>query len=58
MTLVGREPELERLTDLLHRAESVKGSEGGALSRGARGQSSRVGAFAVITGEAGIGKTA
>lgn len=39
MTMVGREPELIRLADLLDRAESGTGG------------------FAVITGEAGIGKT-
>ena len=39
MTMVGREPELIRLVDLLDRAESGAGG------------------FAVITGEAGIGKT-
>jgi predicted ATPase len=39
MTMVGRQPELIRLADLLDRAES------------------RTGGFALITGEAGHGKT-
>jgi DNA-binding CsgD family transcriptional regulator len=57
MTMVGRERELARLADLLDRAESIRMPGGGVPSGDTRGQSTHVGGFAVITGEAGIGKT-
>jgi predicted ATPase len=57
MTMVGREPELARLAELLDRVESIRRPGSGAASGGTPGQFLRVGGFAVISGEAGIGKT-